>query len=100
MVLLDERAQLRRDAIGHVARYARVNADDLEMRDLAQRLQEKFDPPVRQHERVAARQDHIADLGVLAEVAKGRVELVEWNLFRVAYLAPPRAEPAVSRTHR
>ena len=74
--------------------------DDLDVRDRAELLEDVLQPAVAQHHRVAAAQDHVADLGVLAQVLERRIVLVERNLLRVADLAPPRAEPAVARAHR
>ena len=95
MVLLDHLAELGRDARRQVRGDAAAEADDLDVRDLAQLLEEVLQPPIGQHHRVAARHDHVADLGMVGDVLEGRLVLVERNLLRIADFAAPRAEAAV-----
>ena len=66
MVLLHHLAELRRDARRQVRRDPAAEADDLDVRDLAQPLEDVLQPAVGEHHRVAARQDDVADLGMLA----------------------------------
>jgi hypothetical protein len=57
-------------------------------------------PPVGQHERVAARHDHVPDLAVGLEVLEGGLELGHRDLFRIAHLAAPSAETAIAGADR
>src|SRR5678815_5776608 len=97
MVLLHHLTEFRRDAGRQVRRDPTAEADNLDVRDLTQALEEVLEPPVGEHHRVAARHDHVADLRVLAEILEGRLVLVERDLFGVADFAAARAEPAVRR---
>ena len=99
VVPLEDRAQLRRDALRQVARDAAPDAYDLDMRDSAQPPAELVDPPVGQEERIAAGHDHVADFGVLFQVPEGRLELRHGDLLGIAHLAAARAEAAVRSAH-
>ncbi len=85
------------DSLRQVMRDTGVDADDLDMRDIAQVLEEVLETPVRQHQGVAAGEYDVADLGVLAQVLERRVELVERDLLRISDLAAARAKPTVGR---
>ncbi len=100
MVPLDHLAELGRDPLGQMRRDAASDANDLDVRDRAQALEEILQPAVRQHHRVAAAQDDIADLGVRPQVGEGRVVLIEGDLLRIADFAASRAEPAIRRADR
>ena len=100
MVLLHHLAELRRDALGQVRRDAAADADDLDVRDRAQILEEILEAPVAQHHRIAAGHDDVANLRMLADVLERRVVLIERDLLRVADLAASRAEAAVARADR
>ena len=78
----------------------RVDAHDLDVGDRPQLLEEVLDPPVREHEGIAAREGDVPDLGVLPDVGERRVELAERDLLGIAHLAAPRAEAAVGGAHR
>ena len=62
VVLLQHGHELRRDPLRQEAGHARADADDLEVRDGPQPGQDALEPRVAQHERVAARDDDVADL--------------------------------------
>ena len=66
----------------------------------AQPGQDGVEPPVVEQQRVAARHDHVPDLGVLLEVLEGDLELRHRDLLGIAHLPPPGAEAAVGRAHR
>ena len=58
-------------------------------------LQDIFEPGVAEHQRVAARDDDVPDLGVAADVVQAVLDVAGMDLARVADLALPGAEPAV-----
>jgi hypothetical protein len=100
MVLLDHLAELRRDTLRQVRGDPASDTNDLDVRDRAKLLEDVLQPPVAQHHGISAAQNHVADLGVLTEIRERRIELIERNLFRIADLATPRAEPAIGGAHR
>src|SRR5919107_1048023 len=55
-----------------------------------------LESPVIEQQRVAARHDDVADLGVLFEVLKRTLELRHRDLLRISHLAAAGAEPAVA----
>src|SRR5262249_53163522 len=95
VILLDRLAQLRGDSFRKLRGYPCVNAEDLDMGNGPESLQEVFDPAVGQHEGVAARKDDVANLRVLADVFERQLELVEGNLLRVADLSPPGTKTTI-----
>ena len=81
---------------------AASDADDLDVRNRAKLLEEILQSSVAQHHRVPAAHDYVADLGMLAQILKSRLVLIERNLLRIAHLATSCAEPAIrgaDRTH-
>src|SRR5204863_10048469 len=83
-----------------VTRDPAADPDYLEVRDGPQALAELVDAPIGKEQRIAARHDHVADLDVLLQVAKRRLELSHRNLLGVTHLAPPRAEAEIRGAHR
>ena len=69
-------AQRRRQLVRHAAgigdRDAGVDADDLDMRDRRQRRDDLAEPARRQHQRIAAGQDHLADRRAGARASRRR----------------------------
>ena len=68
-------AQLVGDPHGHEDRHAAADADDLDVRDLAQAAEQLFQQLGRQGERVAAGEEHIAHLGGALEVIDLHLEI-------------------------
>ncbi len=97
VVLGDHPTEIVGDPLRQVMRDAGVDADDLDVRDVAQVLEEVLETPVRQHQGVAAGEDDVANLGMLAQVLERRIELVERDLLRISDLAAARAKPTVGR---
>ena len=100
VVLLHHLAELGRDALGQVRGDAAPDANDLDVRNRAQLLEQVLQPPIAQHHRIAATQDDVADLGVLAQILERRLVLVERDLLRIADLSAPGAKAAVSSADR
>ena len=67
------------------------------MRDGTQAGDDPFEHEVRQHQRIAARQDDIADLRVGGDVVDAVLDVLHVDLAGIADLALPRAEAAVHR---
>src|ERR687895_196128 len=74
------------------------DAYDFDVRYLSQLLKDVLETAVREHHRIATRENDVANLGVLTDVLERRVVLVERDLFGVANLAAASAEAAVGRT--
>src|SRR5207247_10624760 len=100
MVLLQYPAQLRRDPLGEMTRHPTADPDDLEVRDDPQALAELVDAPVGKQQGIPTRQDHVADLDMLFEVAERGLELGHGDLCGVTHLAPPGTEAAIRGTTR
>ena len=62
--------EVRRDALGRCDRHAGVPAQHLDVVDRGQRSRDLGDARRRQHQRIAARQDHLPDRGVGADVVE------------------------------
>ncbi len=62
------------DRIGIDRRDAGVQADDLHMVDAAQPLHDRAEPARREHQRIAAGEDHLPDLRVGGDVAEGNLQ--------------------------
>ncbi len=75
VVFLQHIGQFIRNAHGHKDRYARTDAHDFDMRDFTQAAQDFFQNLGRQHQRVAAREQHIAHLRRALEVFDLHFEL-------------------------
>ena len=102
VVLLHHLAELRRDALRQVRGDAAPDADDLDVRNGAQILEQILEAPIAQHHRIAARHDDVANLRMLPDVLEGGVVLIERDLLGITHLAATRAEAAVAgadRTH-
>ena len=67
---LQHRAQLVVDAHRQHDRHARADADDLDVRDRAQRGEDLLEARGRQRQRIAARDQHVADGGRAADVVE------------------------------
>ncbi len=97
-VLLENLAQLRRDALRQERRNARANANKLHMLDRPQTSEQVVELPVGKQQRIAARQQHIADFRMRLDVAQPllvfRVEVV---VLRVGNEPAARAVTTVSR---
>ena len=90
-------AQLVVDALGQEDRHARADADDLDVRDLAQAAQDLLEQLRREGQAVAAGDEHVADLRRPAQVLElGLVVAAVEVLGRVADDARPRAVAAVA----
>src|SRR5687768_9769302 len=76
------------------------DAYDFDVRDLPQPLKDVLETAVGEHHRIAARQNDVANLGVLTDVLERRVVLVERDLLGIANLAAASAEAAVGRADR
>ena len=74
MVLAQHLAQLIRDSLGQHHRHPGADADDLHRRDLAQPRQHHLKMLRGHRQRVAARDDHVADLRVLLQVGGDLLE--------------------------
>ena len=94
--LLQHVAQIIGDALGHEDRHAGSDADDLDMRDLAQPGQDLLQDLGRQDKRVTTREQHIPYLGGVFEIIDLHVELVpRERLGWVADDTRPRAVTAI-----
>src|SRR3954468_13323717 len=92
MVLPHHLAELVGDALRQMRGDAASDADDLDVWDRAQPLEDVLESAVREHHRIATRQDDVADLGMRGEVLERGVVLVERDLLRITDLATTRAE--------
>ncbi len=99
VVAPQHRDELGRDALRQRHRHAGPDPHDLHRRHLvAQAPEDAFEPVVRQQQRVAARQEHVPDLRVVAQPGDPRVELgVRDRTHRVTHLA---LTGAVTAQHR
>ena len=68
MIFLEHVAERIRDAARQDAGESRADADDLHVRDGAQAGYDAFEFAVAHHQRIAARQQNVADLRVAADV--------------------------------
>ena len=75
VVLCEHVGQFVGDAHGHEDRHARADAHDLDVRDLAQAAQDLLQDAWRQHQRVAAGEQHIAHLRCVPQVFELHLEL-------------------------
>jgi hypothetical protein len=76
----------------------RAEPHDLHVRDRAQLLEQPAEAVVGEHERIAAGQQHVADLGRRADPVERRRELALLHRpLRLADHALAQAEPAVER---
>src|SRR2546427_7913320 len=100
VVLLQDRAQRRRDPLREMARHAAPDPDDLDMIDRPEPSADLVDPAVGEEERVAPRQDDVADLRVLLEIPERPLELAHRDLVGVSDFAAARAGTAAGRAHR
>ena len=73
---LERAHERRRHARGLDHRHAGVHADDLDVLDRRQRLDDLPETPRREHERIAAGEDHLPDLAMVADIAQRGVELL------------------------
>ena len=74
-VLPEDFGELGRDALRQEDRDTRPDPDELDVLDGAQTSEERVQLGVGQQQRVAAGQQHVADLGVLLDVLQARLEL-------------------------
>src|ERR1017187_11009214 len=96
VIFPERRAKLRCDALWQKDRYPRADAQELHVWDRAQTAQQVFELLVAEQQRVAAAQQHIAHLGMGANVVDLPVELgMEIVAGRIAHEARPRAIPTV-----
>ena len=80
-------------------RDAGMEADHLHMVDLGQPLRQLSQSPRRQHQGIAAGDDHLPDLGVLGHIGQRCVERLgrQWLEAVGADHFAPKAEPAIDR---
>ena len=76
MEFLKHLAQFVGNALGHEDRHARPDPHDLDVRDFPQTCQDLFQDLRRQHQRIAAREQHIPYLWGVLQVFDLHVELV------------------------
>ena len=96
VVLLEHLAELVVDPLRQEDRHARADPDDLDVGDLAQAAQDRFEQLRGERQAVAAGDQHVTDLRRPAQVLELRlVVLAVEVLGRVADDARPRAVPAV-----
>ncbi len=101
VVLLEHLAQLVVDALRQEDRDAAADADDLDVRDLAQAAQDLLEQLRRKGQAVAAGDQDVADLRRPAQVLELRLVVAAVEVLgRVADDARPRAVPAVRRALR
>ena len=94
-------AQLVVDALRHEDRHARADADDLDVRDLAQAADDLLEQLGRERQAVAAADQHVAHLRRAAQVVELRLVVARVEVLgRVANDARPRAVAAVARALR
>ena len=90
--------QLVGDARGIDDRHAAMDADHADMVDGVERRDQLGQPPRRQHQRIAAGQDHFPDLRPRLDVGDGGVELVgRQRLAARPDLLAAEAEAAIDR---
>src|SRR5439155_14906837 len=77
MIFLHHLAELRRDPFRQMRGNSASDADDLDVRNSAKLLEEILQSSIAQHHRVPAAHDYVADLGVLAQILKSRLVLIE-----------------------
>ena len=98
MILAQHSAELRRDALRQKNRDARAEAEKLDVRNGAQPAEKMFQPFVAEQERVAAAQEHVPHLRVVADVLDLAVELgVKIVSARIAHEPRAGAVTAVGR---
>jgi len=79
-------------------RHAAVDADDGDVADGIEGRDQRRQPAWRQHQRVAAGQDHFPDFGVCADVVERRVQFgVAQRLAAWPYFFSAEAEAAIDR---
>ena len=98
VVLLDDLAELGGDPLRQSARDARADADDFQMRDRSQRLENALQQMVGQQQRISSRKDHVAHFCMVSQVRDGEVQLPLLEKSGFPHQALARAEPAVDRT--
>ncbi|OQA40918.1 MAG: hypothetical protein BWY52_02744 [Chloroflexi bacterium ADurb.Bin325] len=99
--LAQQRDQLRRDALRHEDGHAAADADDLHVLDRAQPAQDVLEDLRRQDQRVAAGDQHVANLRRGRDVRDLAVVVAPAELCgRVPHDAAARAVAAVARTLR
>ena len=80
-------------------RHAAVQAHDRHVRDRGQRVHQLGQPPRRQHQRIAAGQDHFPDFGPRADIGQCRRQLPRrQRLAARPDLLAAEAETAIDRT--
>ena len=97
VVLLDDFAELGGDALRQATRDARPDSDELQVRDRPQGLENAFQQVVGQQQRVASRQDHIADLRMFFQVRDGAIQLALFEKAGFAHQPLAGAEPTINR---
>jgi hypothetical protein len=97
MILSDHFGQLCSDALRKNAGHLRPQPDDLDMRDFPQALEDAFEQEIGEHERIAAGEDDIADLGILCDVFDPVLNVLHIDLGRIPHLSLARAKAAVHR---
>ena len=101
VVLAEHLAQLVVDALRQEDRHARADADDLDVRDLAEAADDRLEQLRRERQAVAAADQHVAHLRGAAQVVELRLVLAAIEVLgRVANDARPRAVAAVARALR
>ena len=101
VVLREHLAQLVVDPLRQEDRHAAPDPDDLDVRDLAQAAQDRFEELGRERQPVAAGDEDVADLRRPTQVLElGLVVLAVEVLGRVAHDPRARAVPAVRRALR
>ena len=96
MVLLEHLAQLVIDALRQEDRHARADPDDLDVRDLAEAAEDRFEQLRRERQPVAARDEDVPNLRRPAQVLELRLVVAPVEVLgRVADDARPRAVATV-----
>ena len=99
VVLAQHARELGRDALRQNGRDLCAEADDLNVRDGAEVRKDEFDPVVAQGQRVAAGDQHVADLRLAPDVVEDHLEAARAGGDRaMADHAGTRAVAAVGRT--
>ena len=80
MVFLQHVDQILRDPLRHDHRYSGTNADDLHVRNFPELLNDVFQRLVRHQQRVAAREQHVANHRRVSDVFNGLVDVVHRRL--------------------
>ena len=97
VVLLQDAAKLRRDALRHKDGHAGADADEFDVLDRAQPGEQRVELRIGEEQGIAAGEQHIAHLGVFFEVAEGGLELgVQLLLADAAHHAAAGAVTAVA----